>query len=260
MKKYIETFTCKSFTDFIDLALGWCHDNHFVIFRGAGKASYPLIPGVARTAKAKMTQRRIAEVQEIEKQIFEEFLTVGNRGIKKEGIREKDLLEVLCLAQHFGLPTRLLDWSSNPLAALWFAANGGIKSGMTEDACVWAYCIEENDERIIDPRNQNEIREAPFDLKRTFIFKPLNITERIHVQAGWFTLHHCHPKKGFIPLELNREYQPELAKIIIPYHLLEKMILHLDILHINSSVLFPGVNGACSHLRWKVLRRYENFE
>lgn len=256
----IATFHCSNFTDYLDLCLRWCHANHFVIFRGAGNLKYPLLPGIARTAKTEMTVNRIGEVQEIEQLIFEEFLTLRARTIKEEGIREQDLLETLCLAQHFGLPTRLLDWSSNPLVALWFAVNSALRNKSKQDICVWAYCIAPGDVRVIDPRNQREIRQAPFSINRTYIFKPLHITDRIHVQAGWFTLHHCHRGKGYIPLEENPEYQPELAKIIIPAENFEQWMLHLDILHINNSVLFPGIDGSCEHLRWKVLRRYQNFE
>lgn len=45
-----------------------------------------------------------------------------------------DLTEIYFSAQHYGMPTRLLDWSTNPLAALFFACDGA--DG--HDGCVYA--------------------------------------------------------------------------------------------------------------------------
>src|ERR1035441_4262176 len=47
----------------------------------------------------------------------------------------EDQYDVMSLAQHYGLPTRLLDWSSNPLMALFFA----VESFQPKHPVVWVF-------------------------------------------------------------------------------------------------------------------------
>ena len=46
--------------------------------------------------------------------------------------------EIYELAQHYGLPTHLLDWSKSPMYAAHFATNSWLESEMTTDIVVWA--------------------------------------------------------------------------------------------------------------------------
>ena len=78
-----------------------------VIFRGMADSKFDLSPSLARFDKSEYT---------IEKELIDEFIT--RRPDSFEGLSDFDKLAKM---QHYCLPTRLLDFSTNPLAALYFA-------------------------------------------------------------------------------------------------------------------------------------------
>lgn len=82
------------------------------LFRGHADTGWELVPAIGRQSSA--AAYRLAE----EKMLFEDFVAEAKRDLDSTDFTD---LEWLALAKHHGLPTRLLDWSTNPLVAAWFA-------------------------------------------------------------------------------------------------------------------------------------------
>jgi hypothetical protein len=92
-----------------------------VWYRGHGDHSYVLWPGVYRpdfTATAASMYGKSGEDKRLnlEREMLSEFRTSGATHLDANNV-----VEVYFTAQHFGMPTRLLDWTMNPLTALFFA-------------------------------------------------------------------------------------------------------------------------------------------
>jgi len=148
--------------------------------------------------------------------------------------------EWLALAQHHGLCTRLLDWTLNPLAAIWFTVENppvGNAAGV-----VWHFDVRPKDE---------ELEGDPFNTSATKVFQPRHITARIMSQSGWFTVHKYLDGKGkFIPLESNTAFSKRLRKLEIPATAFSNLRRELDRCNVNGASLYGGVDGLCKHLNW----------
>ena len=99
------------FVEFVGL-----HNDKFTYFRGLPNVEWALMPGVARSDKAPTAGFR----PDVERRLFAEFKRMAQNFLSSSNFSD---LDWLALAQHFGLPTRLLDWTENPLVAAWFAVS-----------------------------------------------------------------------------------------------------------------------------------------
>jgi hypothetical protein len=192
------------------------------IIRGERKFSYEPTAGIFRNDVA--VKSEIA--------IFNEF----QRHIPAYSSADtSNLWSVMALAQHHGLPTRLLDWTTNPLVAAYFACEGESDS----DSAVWVVWGFDNDDHPSLPAN-------PADIERVFCVTPWVISPRIQAQSGEFTAHpNGRPISDFLTCE------DRILKIRIPKEVRIRILLQLDLIGINRRTLFPDLDGLAQYLRWR---------
>lgn len=242
-----KVFKIKSYENFIDLTEVNNYDSRIRLYRGQ-KDDKKLFPKLLRLVEEK---KRLDEFYEIEKRIlrqFKEFLCQNTSKIK-----EYNEYDILALAQHFGLPTRLLDWSSNPLIALWFAFESDKNNN--DDRIVWGLIVEE-DLYPIDMEN-----DSPFNRRFIKVIEPKPIDPRIIAQKAWFSIQNVNLYGDggnglpvFNTLESMdelEEFEYQLAKFIIPNSLRTEILNKLDIKGVNYCSLFPDLEGLCKYIEWK---------
>ncbi len=225
--------TINSISQFVE-CLGEINRGKRAIYRGQRREG-PLLPKLARLSTP-------IPLLKAEQAMFDDFKGLSAPLIEKQPESDWDWL---ALMQHHGLATRLLDWSVNPLVALWFAVN---KPPVESQPGVLWVLQPDNLDYFIPSQEDN-----PFTLNQTRLVKPKVVTKRIGVgsQLGWFSAHHFNSElKQLVSLEKNSVYAPQLTKLIIAPEKFAQIRFQLDRLGVNAAMIFPDLDGLCAHLEW----------
>ncbi|MET0402061.1 MAG: FRG domain-containing protein [Cystobacter sp.] len=175
----------------------------------------------------------------------------------------------LALAQHHGLPTRLLDWTFSPYVALHFLTEN--LELYDTDGVVWSVDYRETN-RLLPRPLKAQLRQEGADVfsaelldrvaptlrdfntltQRTFVlfFEPPSLDERIVNQFALFSV--MNDASSRLDTFLERQ-KKGVRRLIVPASLKREVRDKLDQANITERVLFPGLDGLS---RW--LRRYYN--
>ncbi|MEI7637025.1 MAG: FRG domain-containing protein [Syntrophus sp. (in: bacteria)] len=217
-----------SFSEFHEAIHNIPPDAGVGVYRGVLKSSYELIPSVGRLLplfqKNGFTQDDLLRDERI---TFNEF---RDHSISLTDKTPRNKWEVLALAQHHGLPTRLLDWTRNALVALYFA---GEKFYDTDCA---VYVFKGDKIKVHVPDDNGD----PLKHPNLVAYLPPHISPRITAQSGLFTLH---------PRPFEAFDDDQITKIIIPARIRKSLTRTLSIYGVNPRSIFPDLDGLTQWLK-----------
>ena len=190
------------------------------VFRGVSRTSFELLPKIGRPGIE----------TENEKRIFQFFIREATAYVSQ---MPKSEWEMLAIAQHHGLPTRLLDWTENPLVAAYFAC----REFQDEDGAIYV---------LRTPKVLKEELVSPFEIDDVLRYRPRHITRRISAQRGLFTVH-PNPSE---PLYVGDTDSLKVRRAFIRKEYKNKLLWNLSRFDINRRSLFPDLDGLAWHLTW----------
>jgi hypothetical protein len=215
-------------------------------YRGQGDSGWDLKPRLYRLKKPDEGEIRI------------DFERVGIQLAQRE---PGDKWDWYFLMQHYGAPTRLLDWTDGALLALYFAAKDNLKqrelrkkaSRPACDAAVWvldpawlnSVSIKTKLIFLKDSREVKSYLPFPFRKKKRpklpISIDPPHVDRRLAAQRSHFTLH------GIVPLGLEaakRKSRPSrLRRIVVDGSKSDEMLEQLAACGISETTVFPDLEG-----------------
>lgn len=207
------------------------------IFRGHADAGWLLQPTLDRQLRSGSRARRDQHLENFK------FAARGRRGANPPTLTDDD--DWWALGQHHGLATPLLDWTSSPFVAFYFAMRSA--NVRMRRACVWAIAQEAIDKinSSISPADG-----GPMSSNQLKIIRPMSDeNDRLVAQGGLFTRGPNNTSLEDWMRDNNRcdAGEVSLIKISFPIANQRDCLTYLNRMNISHLTLFPDLNGASLH-------------
>jgi hypothetical protein len=233
-------------------------------FRGCGNSGYKLLPSLYRHR----TRTEIPDIARLEGELITRF---RQRSIPFHNRALTDDWDTLFFMQHYGVPTRLLDWTENPFIGLYFAVMYALYEVTTRgllrfshSAALW----------ILDPVawNQHSLRHQSFDggvlvpgddalkgYRPTPSFSGMNNhpvalygahnSSRIVAQRGVFTIFGQNTKPMEKIFVTERFPSGSLVKVTLTQNILPEIRRSVLQHGTTESVVFPDLEGLTREIK-----------
>ncbi|MDF2537714.1 MAG: hypothetical protein K0S76_735 [Herbinix sp.] len=250
-------------------------DGRDMIYRGMCSKHFKLIPSIYRNSFDKDLKIECNTYND-EVEILYCFIKEASNLIDR--LNREDYISWMEYAQHFGAPTRLLDFTMNPLVALYFACISDMKNDGSvsviinnnyNDFCNFnsKYLLENPNVNVKQDIINGALKKSKNYFEYPYNYIPYYFDKRMAAQSSCFMLWgsiHCSFEEMIKeenrlilyekPNQEENKRQRFLGKIIIPSYLKREFIRKLDLFGINEKTLFPGLDSIGKY----IARHYMN--
>jgi hypothetical protein len=230
-------------------------------FRGCRSRRHTLIPSLMRDTQGLSDD----DHDQVEQDVFFEFQARAAE-LRHQGLTE---WEYLFFGRHYGVPTRVLDWTDTFGVALYFALEefGKVQDEQAREPNIWIinpfllnkktwklrevilprYLGVDDDDEYVD-FGELLAAEGPWAWDGPVAIYPIQINERVRAQRGWFTIH------GNDRRALDDQFPQSVIKLILKPECIPPALEFLQLAGFNRFSIYPDLGNLAIWIREERLK------